>query len=222
MARFLHGITEKIYIHMSQKQHNHSGKGAENSVNEEEIKIENPEIEVEDTLKDGATEAADSEYDEQSSEIETLKKLLQEREDALEKEKKEYLFLMADFDNFKKRTLREKSEIIKNGAENVLKGILPILDDFERGIDAIKDDATAVAVKEGMALIYNKFVKYLQQNGVKEIPTQDADFDVDLHEAVAMVPVDDESKKGKVIDTIAKGYTLNDKVIRHAKVAVGQ
>ena len=87
---------------------------------------------------------------------------------------------------------------------------------------AIKDDATATSVKEGMELIYNKFVKYLQQNGVKEIPTEGADFDVDLHEAIAMVPVDDESKKGKVIDTIAKGYTLNDKVIRHAKVAVGQ
>lgn len=203
---------------MSKKQHNASG----NNAKETEIKIENPDVEAEDVLVDGETEAGDTEYDEESSEIEALKQMLQEREDALEKEKKEYLFLMADFDNFKKRTLREKSEIIKNGAENVLKGILPILDDFERGIDAIKDDATAASVKEGMELIYNKFVKYLQQNGVKEIPTEGAVFDVDLHEAIAMVPVDDESMKGKVIDTIAKGYTLNDKVIRHAKVAVGQ
>lgn len=207
---------------MSQKHHNDSAKKSDKAKAEEEIKIENPQVEVEDVLNDGATEAGDGEYDEQSSEIEALKNMLQEREEALEKEKKEYLFLMAEFDNFKKRTLREKTEIIKNGAENVLKGILPILDDFERGIDAIKDDATAVSVKEGMELIYNKFVKYLQQNGVKEIPTKDATFDVDLHEAIAMVPVDDESKKGKVIDTIAKGYTLNDKVIRHAKVAVGQ
>lgn len=205
---------------MSQKQHNHSEKDSAKGTQEEEIKIENPDMEVEDTLNDGITEETGA--DEESSEIEKLKQMLQDREEALEKEKKEYLFLMADFDNFKKRTLREKSEIIKNGAENVLKGILPILDDFERGIDAIKDDATAVSVKEGMELIYNKFVKYLQQNGVKEIPTEDAVFDVDLHEAIAMVPVDDESKKGKVIDTIAKGYTLNDKVIRHAKVAVGQ
>lgn len=205
---------------MSQKQHNHSEKDSAKGTQEAEIKIENPDMEVEDTLNDGITEETGA--DEESSEIETLKQMLQDREEALEKEKKEYLFLMADFDNFKKRTLREKSEIIKNGAENVLKGILPILDDFERGIDAIKDDATAVSVKEGMELIYNKFVKYLQQNGVKEIPTEDAVFDVDLHEAIAMVPVDDESKKGKVIDTIAKGYTLNDKVIRHAKVAVGQ
>lgn len=205
---------------MSQKRHNHSEKNSAKGAQEAEIKIENPDMEVEDTLNDGITEETGA--DEESSEIEKLKQMLQDREDALEKEKKEYLFLMADFDNFKKRTLREKSEIIKNGAENVLKGILPILDDFERGIEAIKDDATAVSVKEGMELIYNKFVKYLQQNGVKEIPTEDAVFDVDLHEAIAMVPVDDESKKGKVIDTIAKGYTLNDKVIRHAKVAVGQ
>ena len=205
---------------MSQKQHNHSEKNSAKGAQEAEIKIENPDMEVEDTLNDGITEETGA--DEESSEIEKLKQMLQDREDALEKEKKEYLFLMADFDNFKKRTLREKSEIIKNGAENVLKGILPILDDFERGIEAIKDDATAVSVKEGMELIYNKFVKYLQQNGVKEIPTEDAVFDVDLHEAIAMVPVDDESKKGKVIDTIAKGYTLNDKVIRHAKAAFGQ
>lgn len=203
---------------MSQKQHNHSAK----ETKETEIKIENPDVEADDVLDEGAADVCDTEDDGQSSEIEALKQMLQEREEALEKEKKEYLFLMADFDNFKKRTLREKSEIIKNGAENVLKGILPILDDFERGIEAIKDDATAASVKEGMELIYNKFVKYLQQNGVKEIPTENADFDVDLHEAIAMVPVDDEAKKGKVIDTIAKGYTLNDKVIRHAKVAVGQ
>lgn len=208
---------------MSQKQHNSSDKDTRKDNQEPEIKIENADVETDDVLDEGANEVCDTAVDdEESSEIETLKQLLQQRDEALEKEKKEYLFLMADFDNFKKRTLREKSEIIKNGAENVLKGILPILDDFERGIDAIKDDATATSVKEGMELIYNKFVKYLQQNGVKEIPTEGADFDVDLHEAIAMVPVDDESKKGKVIDTIAKGYTLNDKVIRHAKVAVGQ
>lgn len=207
---------------MSQKHHNAAPKDAQQNPEEEEIKIENPDTEIEDILNDGATEAGETVDDENSSEIEALKNLLQEREEALEKEKKEYLFLMADFDNFKKRTLREKADIIKNGAENVLKGILPILDDFERGIEAIKDDASAVSVKEGMELIYNKFVKYLQQNGVKEIPTENANFDVDLHEAIAMVPVDDETKKGKVIDTIAKGYTLNDKVIRHAKVVVGQ
>ncbi|MDE7335224.1 MAG: nucleotide exchange factor GrpE, partial [Muribaculaceae bacterium] len=139
----------------------------------------------------------------------------------LEKEKKEYLFLMADFDNLRKRTLKEKAELIKNGAEAAMKGILPIVDDFERGLQAITDTEGAEAVKEGMVLIYNKFVKYLEQNGVKAMESTGTDFDDQLHEAVALVPGPEE-QKGKVIDTLQKGYTLNDKVIRHAKVAVGQ
>ena len=129
---------------------------------------------------------------------------------------------MAEFDNFRKRNVRERADLMKNAAESVLKGLLPIVDDFERGLEAIKDSSDASAVKEGMQLIYNKFVKYLEQNGVKEIPTADAQFDTEYHEAIALVPVDDESKKGKIIDTVAKGYTLNDKVLRHAKVAVGK
>lgn len=169
---------------------------------------------TEEDIEDVSTEEGD--------ELEALKNALQERQEALDKEKNEYLFLMAEFDNFKKRTMREKAEILKNGAENVLKGLLPIVDDFERGIDAIKDSTDADSVKEGMELIYNKFIKYLNQNGVKEIPTKDATFDVDVHEAIAMVPVEDEAQKGKVIDTIQKGYKLNDKVIRHAKVVVAQ
>lgn len=173
---------------------------------------------------DGQTEKEDIEgvESEEGDELEALKNALQERQEALEKEKNEYLFLMAEFDNFKKRTMREKAEILKNGAENVLKGLLPIIDDFERGMDAIKGTSDAASVKEGMELIYNKFIKYLNQNGVKEIPTKDETFDVDIHEAIAMVPVEDESQKGKVIDTVQKGYKLNDKVIRHAKVVVAQ
>ena len=128
---------------------------------------------------------------------------------------------MAEFDNFRKRTLREKSEILRNGAESAMKGILPIVDDFERGLDAIKDTDNAEAVKEGMVLIYNKFIKYLEQNGVKQMESTGADFNDELHEAVALVPGAPE-QKGKVIDTLQKGYMLNDKVLRHAKVAVGQ
>lgn len=146
---------------------------------------------------------------------------LAETEAALEKEKKEYLFLMADFDNFRKRTMKEKSDLIRNGAEAAMKGLLPIVDDFERGLDAIKDSADAESVKEGMVLIYNKFVKYLEQNGVKAMDSTGADFNDELHEAVALVPGPEE-QKGKVIDTMQKGYMLNDKVLRHAKVAVGQ
>ncbi|MDE6081159.1 MAG: nucleotide exchange factor GrpE [Muribaculaceae bacterium] len=162
------------------------------------------------------------EDEEESGELETLKNALAESQNQLESQKKEYLFLMAEFDNFRKRNVRERADLMKNAAESVLKGLLPIVDDFERGLDAIKDSSDASAVKEGMQLIYNKFVKYLEQNGVKEIPTADAQFDTEYHEAIALVPVDDESKKGKIIDTVAKGYTLNDKVLRHAKVAVGQ
>ncbi len=160
--------------------------------------------------------------DENGDEIEALKNLLQQKDEQIEKEKKEYLFLMADFDNFRKRTLKEKSEILKNGAESAMKGLLPIVDDFERGLDAIKDSSDAESVKEGMMLIYNKFVKYLEQNGVKVMETSGADFDPDNHEAVAMIPADSEEKRNKVVDTVTKGYTMNGKVIRHAKVVVAQ
>lgn len=158
---------------------------------------------------------------EEISELDAFKAQLAETQEALEKEKKEYLFLMAEFDNFRKRTLREKSELLRNGAEAAMKGLLPIVDDFERGLEAIKDTDNAEAVKEGMTLIYNKFIKYLEQNGVKAMESTGADFDDELHEAVALVPGAPE-QKGKVIDTLQKGYTLNDKVLRHAKVAVGQ
>ncbi|MCM1292866.1 MAG: nucleotide exchange factor GrpE [Bacteroides sp.] len=157
------------------------------------------------------------------SQIETLTQQLIEEKQKVEKEKKEYLFLMADFDNFRKRTVKEKSEIIRNAAESAMKGLLPIVDDFERGLEAVKNSTDAEAVREGMELIYNKLVKYLEQNGVKAIDSTGKDFDPELHEAIAMVPVEDESLKGKVIDTPTKGYTINgDKVLRFAKVAVGQ
>lgn len=199
---------------MNKKQHNDA---------EKEFTKENNEVEVNDGQQDIAAEVAEeTEGTENLSELDSLKQMLQQREEAIEQKDKEYLFLMAEFDNFRKRTVREKAEIIKNGAENVLKGILPIIDDFERGIKAMNENTDANSVKEGIEMIYSKFIKYLQQNGVNEIASEDAAFDVDLHEAIAMVPVEDESKKGKVIDTITKGYTLNDKVIRHAKVAVGQ
>ncbi len=145
-----------------------------------------------------------------------------ELEAQVEKEKKEYLFLMAEFDNFRKRTLKEKSEIIKNGGENVLKGLLPIMDDFERGIKAAETGNDNDAVKEGMILIYNKLKKFLAQNGVKEIDPSDDTFDTERHEAISVVPVPDEDKKGKILDTVEKGYTINDKVLRHAKVVVAQ
>ncbi len=189
---------------------------------------ENPEVEVAEILDNVPEAASEDESAEQiendeMAQIDSLCKQLAEEKETTEKEKKDYLCLMAGFDNFRKRTLKEKGEIIRNAAEAAMKGLLPIVDDFERGLEAVKNTTDAQAVKEGMELIYNKLIKYLGQNGVKAIESTGATFDPEFHEAIAMVPVDDESQKGKVIDTPTKGYTINgDKVLRFAKVAVGQ
>ncbi|MCM1111432.1 MAG: nucleotide exchange factor GrpE [Clostridium sp.] len=174
------------------------------------------------TAAEGEADALEDAAEDDLARISRLTKQLEEEKAKVEKEKKEYLFLMAEFDNFRKRTVREKADIIKNASEKVLSGLLPIVDDFERGIEANKSVGDAEALKEGMVLIYNKLIKYLEQNGVKAIESTGADFNPDLHEAIAMVPVEDPAMKGKVIDTPTKGYTINDKVLRHAKVAVGQ
>lgn len=180
-----------------------------------EIQDNSPEIadELEDVVDNPETEP---------DEVDTLTEQLEATQAALDKEKKEYLFLMAEFDNFRKRTVRERADLIKSASEKVLAGLLPIVDDFERGLDATRDIENADAVREGMQLIYNKLIKYLADNGVKAIESTDADFDTEIHEAVAMVPADDTTPKGKVKDTVLKGYTLNDKVLRHAKVVVAQ
>lgn len=180
-----------------------------------------PEAEDEAEFQDENT-AAENDAQEEMKEIDRLAKELAEEKIKVEKEKKEYLFLMAEFDNFRKRTLKEKSDIIKNAAESAMKGLLPIVDDFERGIEANKNSEDPTSIREGMELIYNKLVKYLEQNGVKPIESTGNSFDPELHEAIAMVPVQDETQKSKVIDTPTKGYTINDKVLRHAKVVVGE
>ena len=156
------------------------------------------------------------------SEEDNARNEVEELRSQLEKEKKEYMFLMAEFDNFRKRTLREKSELIKNAAESAFKGLLPIVDDFERALKATEGVSDAGAVREGMELIYKKLKKYMEQNGVREMDPEDRDFDADRHEVISAVPVPDESLKGKILDTVEKGYTINDKVLRHAKVVVGQ
>ncbi len=148
-------------------------------------------------------------------------------EEALEKANKniadikdKYLRTLAEFDNYKKRTLKEKAELILNGSEKTVSAILPVLDDFER---ALKDKSeNPDAIREGVKMIFNKFEKVLESLGVKKIDTDGKDFDTDFHEAVAMVPGLGDDKKGKVIDCVQTGYTINDKVLRHAKVAVGQ
>lgn len=166
-------------------------------------------------------EAADAVVEELSAE-EKLEKENASLKEQLEKEKKEYMFLMAEFDNFRKRTLREKSELIKNAAESAFKGLLPVVDDMERALKASEGTDDAASIREGMELIYKKLIKYMAQNGVKEMDPEDRTFDADRHEAISVVPVPDEDMKGKILDTVEKGYTINDKVLRHAKVVVGQ
>lgn len=193
-------------------------EGAQTSNPEEEILNGTQEASIDDI----APETEDVEEAEAVEEVNTLESQVEDLQQQLEKEKKEYLFLMAEFDNFRKRTLREKSEIIKNAGENVFKGLLPILDDFERGLKAAETTQDTSSVIEGMKLVYSKMKKYLEANGVKEMDSSDDTFDSDRHEAISVVPVPDESKKGKILDTVEKGYMINDKVLRHAKVVVAQ
>ena len=140
----------------------------------------------------------------------------------LEELKDKYLRAVAEFENFKRRTLKEKTELILNGGEKAIPAILPIIDDMERAIENAHKQECVDAVEEGWELIYKKLLSTLEGMGVKKIEVEDKDFDVDFHEAVAMVPGMGDNKKGKIIDCVQTGYTLNDKVIRHAKVAVGQ
>lgn len=175
-------------------------------------------VEVADDLQ----EAADQMSDADAEVVEAVEVEAEQLREELAKEKENYLFLRAEFDNFRKRTLKEKGELVKSASSKVIEGLLPIVDDFERGIDANKSVDDAEAIKQGMELIYNKLVSYLERNGLKPIESTGKPFDPDMHEAIAMVPAPTEEQKGQVIDTPSKGYTLNDKVLRHAKVVVGQ
>lgn len=188
--------------------------------NPEEIKNEAEDVEINDLNDD--TVADDTTADVTVDEVESMQARIDELEQQLAKEKNDYLFLRADFDNYRKRTLKEREELIRNAAEKVLRGLLPIVDDFERGLEATKDASDADAVRQGMELIYNKLIKYLADNGVKAMESTGADFDPDFHEAIAAIPAPTPEQKGKVIDTTQRGYMYNDKVLRHAKVAVGE
>ena len=148
-------------------------------------------------------------------------KIIADLKEQLEHQKKEYAFKLAEFDNYRKRTLNEKAELIKNGAESAMRDLLPVIDDLERALDAINKGGDLDSLKEGVNLIYNKFVKYLESQHFTAIESTGMDFDTDVHEAVTMFPAPDPSMKGKVIDTPIKGYKINDKVLRYAKVVVG-
>ena len=133
-----------------------------------------------------------------------------------------YLRLMADFDNYRKRTIKEKAELIKNGGERVILDLLPVIDNFERALKTMDCAEDVASIKEGVELIYQQLIKLLKQNGVQEITTENADFDTEFHEAITTIPAPTPELKDKIIDCTTKGYTMNDKVIRHAKVVVGQ
>ena len=200
---------------------------------EKDINIEGEETleetPVEETDKESAAEEVNSEEVKSEKSEETAEVEEAEEKDPLEKAQEEidelkdkWLRSVAEFENYRKRTLKERAELILNGGEKVITAILPILDDMERAIEnGVKTDDPEV-LREGMTLIHQKFLKILEAQGVSKIETKDADFDTDVHEAVAMVPGMGDDKKGKVIDCLQEGYKLNDKVIRHAKVAVGQ
>ena len=188
---------------------------------------------VEEQAAEQATEATDTgdaddnsdnseKSGEHGEENSNEKSPLEEAQQQIDELKDKYLRSVAEFDNYRKRTLKEKAELILNGSEKAIAAVLPILDDMERAIANGEKTEDLNVLREGMSLIYTKFQKVLESIGVKEIETADADFDTDVHEAIAMVPGMGDDKKGKVLDCVQKGYKLNDKVIRHAKVAVGQ
>jgi len=181
----------------------------ETTNNTEAAKEESPEVEEKTSKK------KKSKKDKKEAKIEELGEKLQDIQD-------KHLRLQAEFDNFRRRTIKEKAELIKSGGESVLVNILPVIDDFERAIDSLKELSDEDAGKQGTVLIYNKFQEFLKQNNVKEIEAIHQDFDVDLHEALTKIPAPEKKLKGKVVDVISKGYCLNEKVIRFAKVVIGE
>lgn len=189
---------------------------------QEQVKEEELQQEETQTEEQNAEVESQNAEEEQPAKEETPEDKIAALQAELEKSQKEYLFLMAEFDNYRKRTVKEKAELIKNGGEKAMLGLLPVIDDFERAIDAIDKSSDVESLKEGVDLIYNKFMKYLESQQVKPMESTGTDFDADVYEAVTTFPAPDESMKGKVIDTVQKGYTINEKVLRHAKVVVSQ
>jgi molecular chaperone GrpE len=193
---------------------------------EKDINIEDGETlneaPVDEQEEVAAAKDAEAEETEKETEEAEEKDPLELAQDEIKELKTQLLYKAAEFDNYRKRTLKERAELILNGGEKVLTAILPVVDDMERAIENGQKTDDPQVLREGMELIYNKLLKVLENQGVSTIETENADFDTDVHEAVAMVPGMGDDKKGKVIDCLQKGYKLNDKVIRHAKVAVGQ
>ena len=196
-----------------------------NQVQDEEI-LKNEETVNEEVAQNTEAQAEENTQEEtpaqELSVEEQLANMLGEAQQMVSEERDKYLRLSAEFDNYRKRTLKEKAELIKNGAEKTLTAILPVLDDFERALKNMEASEETKAMKEGVELIFNKFQKILGQEGLQKIETEGKDFDVDFHEAIALIPAPSEDLKGKILDCVQTGYMLNEKVIRHSKVAIAQ
>ena len=189
-----------------------------------EKKVKEEELNVEETLNNAEEQPQDEQAENAvpMTHEEELEKELETAQETIEEQKDKYLRLSAEFDNYRKRTMKEKAELILNGGEKSLSSILPVVDDFERAIKTMETATDVLPVKEGVELIYNKFMATLAQNGVKVIETKDQPLNTDYHEAIAVIPAPSEAQKGKILDCVQTGYTLNDKVLRHAKVVVGE
>ena len=201
---------------MQNNNNNDMDKKEKTNLQEEELKVQSESKEAQ-----NPNEKSEEQETPQNKE-EQLADELKKATEIIEEQKDKYLRLSAEFDNYRKRTMKEKAELILNGGEKSIASILPVVDDLERALKNMETAMDVQAVKEGVELIYNKFMTTLGQNGVKVIETQDQPLNTDFHEAIAVIPAPEESKKGKILDCVQTGYTLNDKVIRHAKVVVGE
>ena len=192
----------------------------EKKLQDEEITMQGSPAE---NQQEGAAEEENAQTEEQAQdEAENIANELEEARKQIEDQKDKFLRLSAEFDNYRKRTMKEKAELILNGSEKCISSILPVVDDLERALKNMETATDVRAVKEGVELIYNKFMTVLEQNGVKVIETKEKPLDTDYHEAIAVIPAPAEELKGKILDCVQTGYLLNDKVIRHAKVVVGE
>ena len=201
-------------FYKNNKHNNNMDSKEKANINEEELKAQ--------AVPEENGEEATEKEEVTLTEEEKLAQELEKAHAEIEDQKDKYLRLSAEFDNYRKRTMKEKAELILNGGEKSISSILPIVDDFERALKNMETATDVAAVKEGVELIYNKFMTVLGHNGVKVIETKEQPLDTDYHEAIAVIPAPDEALKGKILDCVQTGYMLNDKVIRHAKVVVGE
>lgn len=210
------------------KRHKNNKRNNHNMNQTEEMNVQNEELneQMAEETKANETSVEENNAEENEKELsveEQLQQQLTACEEKIAAQQDQILRQMAEFDNYRKRTLKEKAELIKNGGEKAITSILPVIDDLERALQNMKSENEEVkAMYDGVELIYNKFLKTLQQEGLEKIDTHEADFNTDYHEAIALVPAPTDELKGKILDCVQTGYQLNDKVIRHAKVVVGQ